>query len=320
MSKLRFAVRRLFQMVLTLLAVGSVLFLLFRLIPGNPTSYIVSGQMSPEAKQKLIQSFGLNEPLHTQYFKYIENLATLDLGQSFQTQQPVTEMILTFLPNTLVLMLTAFLIAYPLGIGLGILAGWYRGTRFERVTVIVALFARSLPAFWIGLLALWVLGATYGVIPMSGMSSIGSETDFLSLSFLYHLITPAAVLAFYFMGYPLLIMRSSMLDVLNEDFIEICRAKGLSERAVLLKHGARNALLPIVTASAIALGYSIAGSVLIETVFSWPGLGRAMVRAVLRRDYPVAQGAFLMLATAVIVMNFLADLTYSYLDPRVTYD
>jgi peptide/nickel transport system permease protein len=122
------------------------------------------------------------------------------------------------------------------------------------------------------------------------------------------------------MGYPLLIMRSSMLDVLNEDFIEICRAKGLSERAVLLKHGARNALLPIVTASAIALGYSIAGSVLIETVFSWPGLGRAMVRAVLRRDYPVAQGAFLMLATAVIVMNFVADLTYSYLDPRVTYE
>ncbi|WP_254546633.1 ABC transporter permease [Halomarina pelagica] len=325
MGKAQFFVRRVLQLAVTFWAVGSVLFLLFRLMPGDPTSYIISGQMTAEARRQIIASYGLNEPLYVQYVKYMGNALTLNFGQSFHSNQPVSAVLATYLPNTLVLMLTAFVIAYVLGILLGVLAGWYRGSRFERSTVIVALLARSVPAFWVGLLVLWIFGAEMGLIPMSGMTSLGHEnTSFwgmvLSIDFLRHLAAPALVLAYYYMGYPLLIMRSSMLEVLREDFIDVCRAKGLSERKVMFNHAARNALLPIVTAAAIALGYAVAGSVLIETVFGWPGIGREMINAVLRRDYPVAQGTFMVLAATIIIMNFLADLAYGYLDPRVTYD
>jgi peptide/nickel transport system permease protein len=281
--------------------------------------------MTQEARQQIIASYGLNEPLHVQYIKFLENLVVLNFGQSFHSNQPVTDVIATYLPNTLVLMLTAFVVAYITGITLGVLSGWYRGSRFERSTVITALTARSVPTFYVGLIVLWIFGAGLGVIPMSGMTSLGTQNAgfwemVFSLDFLHHLAAPAAVLAFYYMGYPLLIMRSSMLEVLSEDFIDVCRAKGLKERTIMFKHAARNALLPIVTAAAIALGYAVGGSVLIETVFAWPGIGREMVRAVLRRDFPVAQGTFIVLAGTIIVLNFLADLAYGYLDPRVTYD
>ena len=325
MGKASFIVRRSLQLVVTFWAVGTVLFFLFRLMPGNPTSFVISPQMTPEARQKIIASYGLNEPLHVQYIKFLQNALTLDFGQSFHSNAPVQDVIWTYLPNTLVLMLTAFIIAYAMGITLGVLSGWYRGSRFERSAVITALLARSVPSFWVGLLVLWIFGAGLDLIPMSGMTSAGEgHSSFwamvFSVDFLKHLAAPALVLAYYFMGYPLLIMRSSMLEVLSEDFIDVCRAKGLKERTIMFKHAARNALLPIVTAAAIALGYAVGGSVLIETVFAWPGIGREMVRAVLRRDFPVAQGTFMVLAATIIILNFVADLAYGYLDPRVTYD
>jgi peptide/nickel transport system permease protein len=327
MGKASFVVRRTLQLVVTLWAVGTVLFGLFRLMPGDPTSYVVSSQMTQEARRQLIESYGLNDPLHIQYIRFLENLVALNFGQSFHSNQPVTDIIATYMPNTLVLMLTAFVVAYAIGITLGVLSGWYRGSRFERSTVITALTARSVPTFYVGLIVLWIFGAHLGVIPMSGMTSLGSggaSTGFFDMvftwDFVHHLLAPAVVLGFYYMGYPLLIMRSSMLEVLSEDFIDVCRAKGLKERTIMFKHAARNALLPIITAAAIALGYAVGGSVLIETVFAWPGIGREMVRAVLRRDFPVAQGTFIVLASTIIFLNFLADLAYGYLDPRVTYD
>jgi len=324
MSKASFVVRRVLQLGVTFWAVGTVLFLLFRLMPGDPTSFVVSSQMTPEARQRIIDSFGLNDPLHVQYWAFLQNALTLDFGQSFHSNQPVREVIWTYLPNTLVLMLTAFVIAYILGITLGVFTGWYRGTRFEKATVVTALTARSVPTFYVGLIVLWIFGATFGVIPMSGTGTSGMDGSWWSriftTTFLHHIAAPAAVLAFYYMGYPLLIMRSSMMEVLSQDFIDVCRAKGLSERTIMFKHAARNAMLPIITAAAIALGYAVGGSVLIETVFGWPGIGREMVRAVLRRDFPVAQGTFMVLAATIIILNFVADLLYGYLDPRVTYD
>jgi peptide/nickel transport system permease protein len=327
MGKASFIIRRTLQLVLTLWAVGTVLFGLFRLMPGDPTSYVISSQMTQEARRQLIESYGLNDPLYVQYIRFMENLVTLNFGQSFHRNEPVIDIIATYLPNTLVLMLTAFVVAYAIGITLGVMSGWYRGSRFERSTVITALTARSVPTFYVGLIVLWIFGVKLGVIPMSGMTSLGTGGEYtgffdmvFSADFLHHLIAPAVVLGFYYMGYPLLIMRSSMLEVLSEDFIDVCRAKGLKERTIMFKHAARNALLPIITAAAIALGYAVGGSVLIETVFAWPGIGREMVRAVLRRDFPVAQGTFMVLATTIIFLNFLADLAYGYLDPRVTYD
>ncbi len=324
MSKASFVIRRVLQLGVTFWAVGTVLFLLFRLMPGDPTSFVVSSQMTPEARQQIIDSFGLNDPLHVQYIAFLQNALTLDFGQSFHSNEPVRSVIWTYLPNTLVLMLTAFVIAYILGITLGVFTGWYRGTNFEKTTVVTALTARSVPTFYVGLIVLWIFGAGLGVIPMSGTGTSGMEGSWWSriftTTFLHHLVAPAAVLAFYYMGYPLLIMRSSMMEVLSQDFIDVCRAKGLSERTIMFKHAARNAMLPILTAAAIALGYAVGGSVLIETVFGWPGIGREMVRAVLRRDFPVAQGTFMVLAATIIILNFVADLLYGYLDPRVTYD
>lgn len=325
MSKLHFFIRRTLQLFVTIWAVGTVLFFLFRLMPGNPTSYVVSPQMDAEVRRKIIESYGLNEPLHVQYVKYLQNLVTLEFGRSFHSNEPVGNILATYLPNTLVLMLTAFVIAYAIGITLGVLTGWYRGSTFEKTTVVTALVARSVPSFWVGIVVLWVFGAHFNLIPMSGMKSMGTRyAGFIDMvttvDFLKHLFAPAAVLAFYYMGYPLLIMRNSMLETLAEDFIDVCRAKGLSDRAIMFRHAARNAMLPVLTAAAIAVGFAVGGSVLIETVFGWPGLGREMIRAVLRRDYPVAQGTFVVLAGTVIFMNFVADLLYGVLDPRVTYD
>ena len=325
MGKGGFAVRRIAQLAITIWAVGTVLFAMFRIMPGDPTSLIISPQLDAEARQQIIANYGLNEPLWIQYVKYMENLVTLNFGRSFQTQEPVGNILANYLPNTLVLMLSALFIAYSVGTILGVFTGWYRGTSFEKSTVVLALVARSIPSFWVGILVLWIGGSQLNIIPMSGMTSIGVQFDSFwamvtSTDFLWHLIAPVSVLAFYYMGYPLLIMRNSMLEVLSQDFIDICRAKGLTERTIMFRHAARNALLPVLTASAIAIGFAIGGSVLIETVFGWPGIGREMIRAVLRRDYPVAQGIFIVLAASVILMNFIADLLYGILDPRVSYE
>ena len=325
MGKLEFAIRRVFQLVLTLWAVGTMLFVIFRLMPGDPTSYILSPGMDAEARRQIVEDFGLNAPMHEQYISFLTNAVFLDFGRSFHTSEPVQDVIFRLLPNTLVLMLAAFTMAYTAGVILGVFVGASRGTKFEKGGIVLALVQRSMPTFWVGILVLWVFGAYLGVIPMAGMRSPGASPDsFLamvfSLDFFWHLIAPAACLAFYAMGYPLLLMRNSMLEILGEEFIDVCEAKGLKRRTVLFKHAARNAFLPIVTAAAVSLGFAVGGSVLIETVFGWPGLGREMVRSVIRRDFPVAQGAFIMLAGFVITMNFIADLAYGYLDPRVTYD
>jgi peptide/nickel transport system permease protein len=229
MSKLNFFVRRAVQLVATLWAIATALFMLFRLMPGDPTAYIISPQMSAEVRQQIIDSYGLNDPLWVQYLRYMENLATLNLGRSFHSKQQVTDILANYLPNTLILMLSAFTLAYTLGITIGVLTGWYRGTRFEKSAVVAALVGRSVPSFWVGILALWIFGATFNLIPMSGMTEMGTETTsfwgmVFSVNFLQHLITPMLVLAFYYMGYPLLIMRNSMLETLSEDFIDIARA------------------------------------------------------------------------------------------------
>ena len=325
MGKLQFAIRRIFQLIVTLWIIATLLFAIFRLMPGDPTSYLVDGSMSQEARQAIIEQHGLHEPMHIQYISFIQNAVMLDFGQSFHSHQPVRHVILTYLPNTLVLMLTAWIAAYIIAVTLGILAGWSRDSRFERGTIVGALVSQSMPSFWIGIIVLWIFGVILGVIPMAGMRSAGQRPDsflhmLVSVDFLHHLIAPAFVLAWVYAAFPLLLMRNSMLEVLTEDFIDVCRAKGLSERTIMFRHAARNALLPIVTAAAISLGAAVGGAVLIETVFGWPGLGRELVRSVLRRDYPVAQGAFILLAASVITMNFVADLLYSWLDPRVTYD
>ncbi len=309
-------------MVLSLFTVITVLFFLFRQVPGGPMAAFTNPRMSQAARQAIIEQYGLNDPLWRQYLRYLENVVQLDFGQSFYYGSSVSSLIADRFLNTMSLMLTAFAISYTLGTYLGAQLGWVRGTTKERAGMVVVLFVRSMPVFWTGMIVLYVFGFQLDIFPIGRMRSTGASYEttvqkFLSPDFLYHLVLPVFTLCTYYTGLPLLLMRNNLLEVLSETYIDTARAKGLTSRRVLFVHAARNAILPVVTAFAIAIGFAVGGQVLIETVFSWPGLGREMVQASLRSDYPVAQGAFTLLSVIVITMNFVADLAYTYLDPRV---
>ena len=311
------------QMVFVLWAVATILFFIFRLMPGNPLVAYIDPTFTAEQQEDLLRRFGLDKPLYQQYFIYLGNLLQGDLGESFFFRDSVSSLIWGVFPNTIALTLVALVIAYIFGVLGGALLAWWRGTWFETWTIPLVLTTRAAPEFWLGMILLAVFSFGLGWFPAGGAVSAGATfpnefARFFSLDFLRHLFLPAATLAIYLHGLPLLLMRSNMLEVMEEDFVTMARMKGLSGWSILIKHAARNALLPVLTAFALGVGYSIGGNVVIETVFSWPGLGRLLVRAVAANDYPLAQGAFLVIAVVMVVMNFIADLLYSTLDPRVT--
>lgn len=313
---------RLLQSLLVLWVVITLLFLLFRLAPGNPLVAYIDTTFTQEQQEILLSKFGLDKPLSTQYFIYLGNVVQGEFGDSFRQREPVGEMVFEVLPNTLYLTLTALFIAYVVGVIGGIILAWQRGKRSEQLGVTFTLMTRAAPDFWVGMifLALFAFGLKW--FPSSGVSPAGvlydSEWEKLtSLEFWRHLVLPATTLAIYLHGLPLLLMRSNMLEILQNDFITMGRLMGYSEWRLMVRHAARNALLPVVTAMALGVGYSIGGNVVIENVFGWPGLGRMLVRAVSTSDYPLAQGAFLLIAVIMVGMNFVADLLYGTLDPRV---
>ena len=316
----RYIARRLVLMVISLFVVLTILFFLFRLVPGGPLAAVMSPTLPPEAKAAIREQFGLNEPMWKQYVLYVTQVLQLNFGRSFYYNKPVFDLIIARLMNTLALMLTAFAVSYTVGTYLGAQLGWLRGQTKERAGMLMVLVVRSTPVFWTGLIVLYIFSFELGWFPLGGMRSVsasytGPVSKLLSVDFLYHLVLP--VLSTFYTGLPLLLMRNNLLEVLTEDYIQTAKAKGLSDRRVLFAHAARNAILPVVTAFAIAIGFAVGGQVLIETLFSWPGLGQEMVKAALRSDYPVAQAAFFLLSVIVVTMNFVADLMYTYLDPRV---
>lgn len=314
---------RFLQMVFVLWAVATILFFIFRLMPGNPLVAYIDPTFTAEQQEALLRRFGLDKPLYQQYFIYLGNLLKGDLGDSFFFRSSVASLIWGVFPNTVALTLVSLVVAYVIGILGGALLAWRRGSWFETWSIPVVLATRAAPEFWLGMILLAVFSFGLGWFPAGGAVSAGASfpsplARYFSLDFLRHLILPATTLAIYLHGLPLLLMRSNMLEVMREDFVTMAQMKGLSGWSILIRHAARNALLPVVTAFALGVGYSIGGNVVIETVFSWPGLGRMLVRAVAANDYPLAQGAFLIIATVMILMNFVADLLYSALDPRVT--
>ena len=313
---------RFLQMLFVLWAVATILFFIFRLMPGNPLVAYIDPTFTAEQQQELLRRFGLDRPLYEQYFIYLRNLLRGDLGDSFFYRDSVTSLILDVFPNTIALTLVALVVSYVIGVLAGTLLAWKRNSRFESISIPFVLMTRAAPEFWLGMILLAVFSFSLGWFPAGGALSAGATYDnawerYFTLDFLHHLFLPALTLAIYLHGLPLLLMRSNMLEVLQEDFVTMARMKGLSTWSILVRHAARNALLPVVTAFALGIGYSIGGNVVVETVFSWPGLGRLLVRAVAANDYPLAQGAFLLIATVMIVMNFIADLLYGILDPRV---
>ncbi len=314
--------RRFAQFVLVLWVIATLLFLLFRLAPGNPLAAYIDPTFTQEQQDELKRQFGLDKPLPVQYFIYIGNLLQGELGDSFFQRKPVGEIILDVLPNTLYLTLFALVFAYFFGVLGGVLLAALRGKRVEKFGVIFTIMTRAAPEFWVGMLLLTLFSFQLQWLPSSGATSPGTvyESEWAkltSLDFWRHLALPAITLTIYLHGLPLLLMRSNMLETMQRDFVTMGRLAGYSESRLMLKHAARNAMLPVLTALALGVGYSVGGNVVIENVFGWPGLGRTLVRAVAASDYPLAQGAFLVIAIIMLLMNLFADLLYGLLDPRV---
>lgn len=325
MGKRRYIVSRLIQIIIVFLLMITVVFLMFRLLPGDPTAvYINTTELSLEVQKALTKQFGLDKSLFEQYLHFIKNLFQGNLGISFHYGVPVVEIIAERFWNTIILMGVGIGIAYIMGIIIGALSAWKRGSKFEMVIILITLSARSAPQFLIGILLIMFFSMTLGFFPLGGIREVGVEIErlyqkYLSIDFLYHLILPALTIGIYFMGTPFVIMRSSMLEVLNEDYIEIAQAKGLKPGQVIFKHAMRNSLLPVISMLTVMVSFIIGGQVMVETVFRWPGIGKEIVTAVNYRDYPVAQGIFMMMGVVILFMNLIIDILYTYLDPRVKY-
>lgn len=322
---MRFILRRLGFYLLAFWAALTINFFLPRLIPGDPASTIIAasrGQMRPEQISQLREALGLSDaPLIQQYFIYLGHILRGDFGISFSSfPAPVTTVISTGLVWTMLLGITALIISFILGNLIGIFGSWKRGGIVDSILPPLLVFIGAFPPFFLALMALFFLAFQLGWFPLrhaySDQIAPGWTLDFVG-SVVRHLLLPAITIVLVSVGGWVLGMRNTMVGVLAEDYITMAEAKGLPQRAVMFKYAARNALLPSVTAFGMALGFVLSGQVLIETVFSYPGIGYMLVKSVSSLDYPLMQGLFLMITAAVLAANFFVDIVYTRLDPRV---
>ncbi len=326
MALREFMVRRVINSVILIFGAITFNFFVFRLMPGDPVRILISGQLDanqPLLAEALRRLWGLNQPLHVQFALYIVNMFTFNFGHSFtEGFRPVIESIVARLPNTLLLMGTAAILTIVIGVVAGITAAAKRGTKWDMSVVTSALTFYSIPTFWLGMMLIMLLGFYLPIFPMYGTISRPAPEDPLvyALDVGWHLVLPALTLALVSYGGYMLVMRNNLIDVLTEDYIVTARAKGVDERTVLYKHALRNAILPLVTMIALTFGFLITGATLTETVFNWYGLGRLIFDSVMLQNYPVLQAIFYIMALTVILANFIADLLYGFLDPRVRYD
>ena len=314
-----YVVKRVAYAVITVFVAITINFALFRVAPGSAVTNLARvPHATPATRAALRKEFGLDQSRGKQYVLYLKQLARGNLGISFANQQPVSANLRAAIKNTLPMVFLGTLFAIVLGTLTGVIAAWRRGTAVEGVTVTTALGFYSMPTHWLGLM-LVILFA--GTLPTGGLSDefLVNPSFFTHLLDLAkHMLLPALTLGLVLYGEYTLIVRSAMLETLGEDYILTARAKGLRPWTIVRRHALRNAMLPVVTLVALSLGYIVAGAILIETVFSWPGVGRAVYDAVLQRDYPMLQGAFLLLTISVVLFNLVADLLYFKLDPRIT--
>jgi peptide/nickel transport system permease protein len=292
------------------------------LAPGGPVDAAM--QLNPkaslEARQRLAQAYGLDRPLPEQYGAWVSRVARLDFGRSFLDDRPVTEKILERLPVTLAINISSMLLILGLAVPLGVLAAVRPGGLFDRLTTVLVFVGYSVPSFWVALLGMAVFGVQLHWLPVSGLRSLDAESLGLAgqvLDMAWHLVLPVGILVVLGLAGMSRYMRASMLDVLRQDYIRTARAKGLPESRVLFHHGLRNALLPLITLLGLSLPDLIGGSVIMETIFSIPGMGRLFYEAVMARDYPVIMALVTIGAGLTLLGNLLADLAYASADPRI---
>jgi ABC-type dipeptide/oligopeptide/nickel transport system permease component len=304
---LQYALNRLLWFVPILLGVATVTFLLLHVLPGDPVLSMVGERYDAETIERLRDEMRLDDPLPQRYLHYLSGLARLDFGNSYVTGAPVRDSILERLPRTLRLAAAAMAIAVVFGVTIGVLAAWRRGTALDYLLVGGSVVGVSMPVFWLGVLLIYVFSMQLGLLPASGFGNGRIE----------YLVLPAFTLAQASTAYVARITRSSVLDEIHETYVKVARAKGSSERRILLRHALRNALLPIITVVGVDFGSYLSGAVLTETVFAWPGLGRFTLDAILKRDLPAIQGAVLFMAVMFMTVNLAVDLLYARVDPRV---
>ena len=305
--------------IVTIFVAITLNFVLFRLLPGSAVADLARvPRATPQLKAALTKEFGLDKPLLVQYVLYLKQLTHLNMGVSFANQQPVWNNLRTALANTIPMVSVGTAFAIVMGILSGVFSAWRRGTVLDQISTNSAIAFYAVPTQWLGLMLIILFA---GLLPSYGMTSIYLvHPGFLqhTKDVVVHMLLPSLTLALTLYGEYTLIVRSAMLETLGEDYVLTARAKGLTAWDIVRKHAFRNAMLPTVTLVALSLGYIVAGAILIETVFSWPGIGRAVYKSVGNNDYPMLQGAFLILTLSVVFFNFVADLLYFKLDPRIT--
>lgn len=319
--RLRFVQRRLVKALPLLVAVVAFNFCLLKLAPGDAAEVLAgeSAAATPEYLAELRARFGLDQPVFVQFWNYAIRLVQLDLGYSFRHNQSVLSLILGRLGATMILMTGALALAVTIGTALGVIASRKVNSIRDTLISILAMLAFATPVFWLGLMMIVLFSVRLGWLPSNGMETIAAGyTGFGRLLDIgRHMLMPVATLALFYVALYTRVMRASMLEVFNQDYVTTARAKGLSERRIVMRHVVRNALLPVITLFGVQLGTMLGGSVLVETVFSWPGLGRLAFEAVAQRDINLLLGILLLCSFLVIVANILVDLAYARLDPRI---
>jgi len=301
---LRFVVRRIFQGIITILVIVSVVFLVLNL-SGDPIRMMISPTASAQEVEAMRTAFGFDKPLGARYVDFLSQISRLKFGSSIRTQQPALEMVLQRLPATLLLAFTALALATLIGVPLGMLAAIKRGTAADATAVLVSMAGQSMPVFWIALLLIFLFGVLIPVLPPSGYGTAA------------HLVLPCISIALFLLAGIVRITRTSTLEVLSQPFVTVVRSKGLSERLVLFKHILRNASIPVITQLSLQMRFVIGGSVVVESVFGWPGVGQLLAQAAYGRDYPVVIATTFFIALFILVFSMILDLAYGFIDPRV---
>lgn len=306
--------------VLTLLFVLVFNFFLFRVVQSDPIATLFRGRnISAETRAELARQFGLDKSTPEQFVFYLRETAQLNLGVSYQSRRPVWDEISARIPNTVLLVGTSAALSAVIGTAAGIVSAWRRGSTTDYSLTTSTMVLYSMPDFWLGMILLSVFAVSLGWFPIGGIVDPGTNPTGMAraLDQLHHLVLPGLTLTLAYLGEYAIVTRNSLLDVMGEDYLHVARAKGLREIKVRDRHAVPNALLPVVTLSAINFGFVLSGAIAVETLYSWPGLGKATADAIRGPDLPMLQGLFLVFSAAVIVFNLIADLAYTWLDPRV---
>ena len=310
-----YIIRRLLILIPVVLGVSLIVFFIMRIGPGDPARLMLGPRATDEAVKSLRKKLGLDKPIYEQYIVYLKDLLQGNLGESIRSKTSVTSRIVSRLPATLELTLFAFFITVVVGVTAGIISAVWQYSIVDHVTMVAAMFWISMPYFWLGLVLILLFSVQLNWLPIAGRSG-----HFWTASGIAHLILPAFTLGAPQIAYITRLTRSNMLEVLNEDYIRTARSKGLRERKVITKHAFRNATIALITFLGMRVPWLFGGAVVTETIFAWPGMGRLMVQAVFKRDYPVVQGVVLLIAVIVVLSNLAVDISYAYLDPRIRYD